>query len=67
MLAPGTPDMVPSGSPERRPVYEGVAPKGVPALLKPITAWPWPVAAIDGIQYCADAASVLALSYTVPD
>ena len=39
----------------------------LPALLKPITAWPWPVAAIEGIQNCAAAASVAALSYTVPD
>src|SRR6185369_15751313 len=40
---------------------------GVPAMLIPITACPWPVTTTEGIQYCRAAASVAALSNTVPD
>ncbi len=54
--------MLPSVSPDRRPVKAGVAPEGVPARLKPMTAWPWPLATMLGIQYCSAAAKVAALS-----
>ena len=40
---------------------------GVPAMVKPSTAWPWPVTVTEGIQYWREAASVAALSNTVPD
>src|SRR5689334_3435955 len=59
--------MVPSVSPLKRPTKTGVAPTGVPAIEEPSTAWPWPVTVTDGIQYWRAAASVAALSNTVPD